>query len=210
MTDRASLPGAPLRPILLAAGGSTRFAGGHKLLERLAGERVVARAARPLLAPDLGRPTAILGARADEVAACLREAFGDAIELRVNERFEDGMASSLAIAARAVTHGEGMLIALADMPLLAAGHHRAVAAALDDSVASAVARGAVRGVPGHPVALGPAWPPRLEELRGDRGAGPLLRGHEAALVELPEPSQLDVDTREALERARALVEPPGG
>ena len=194
-----------LRPVLLAAGRSTRFEGGFKLLQDLGGAPVVLRSARALRDADLGRPLVVTGSHAPEVCGVLLRALGEEVELLPNPAYRHGMATSVALAARCVREGEGMLVALADMPLLTAADHCAVASALDADDPESVARGAVDGVPGHPVAFGSAWPRRMERLTGDRGAAALLKDRPVRLVELPEPSQIDVDTGAALERARRFL-----
>ena len=193
------------RPILLAAGRSSRFEDGHKLLAPLLGAPVVAHALGALIGAGLGRPLVVLGARGDAVREALDAAFApDAFETLVNPRPAEGMGTSLALAARA-SLGTPILLALGDMPCLTASDHRAVAAALDPSDPLAVARGGAVGKAGHPVAFGPGWAERLAALQGDAGAASLLRGRPVALVPLEPASQIDVDTRAALSRAGRVV-----
>lgn len=202
MSEPAPSPG--IRPILLAAGRSSRFEGAHKLLATIDGRSVVALAARALVDAGLGRPLVVLGARAEEVGAALGRELAGSVDLVTNPEFESGMGGSIALAARLVSEGEAVLIALADMPLLPAADHRAVAEALGTEPL-AVARGRAEGRPGHPVAFGPAWRRRLAELSGDRGAASLLGDARVSWVDLDPVTQLDVDTHEALEEARAIA-----
>lgn len=197
-------------PILLAAGSSRRFEGGHKLLAPLDlgnGPRpVVAHAWNTLVEAFDAEPLVVLGARADEVRAAL----GEGARAIRNADYERGMGTSLALAARTLLAERGrapaVLIALGDMPLVNVATYRAVAAALEpeaDAAARAITAGTPAPRPGHPVALGPGWLDRLAALDGDGGLREVLR--DAAVVPVPVDrlTQVDVDTRDALARAAA-------
>ena len=196
-------------PILLAAGRSTRFEGGHKLLAPLTVDGrsmpVVAHAAAALRDAFDARPLVVLGARADE----MRAALGPSHRFVANDAHADGMGTSLAAAARAIaTDGAAgpVLIAMGDMPLVNAATILAVVAALGpqpDAVARAVTAGTPTPRPGHPVALASAWLRRMARLDGDEGLGSVLRGVPVVRVPVDPRTQIDVDTRAALARAAA-------
>ena len=194
-------------PILLAAGASTRFEGGHKLLAPLDlgdGPRpVVWHTARALDEAFDGPPIVVLGAREDEV----RAAIDVPARIVVNDDYASGMGTSLALAARTLL-GEPtpppVLVALGDMPLVNAATHRAVAAALGPhpkAAARAVTAGTPTPRPGHPVALGPGWLEALSGLHGDAGLRDVLLNADVARVPVDATTQIDVDTRVALARA---------
>ena len=196
-------------PVLLAAGSSSRFEGGHKLLsplDRGAGPRpVVAHALAALLDGFDTRPIVVTGARGEEVEAAL----GAPATILHNPVHARGMGTSLAVAARAVLErhpGAAMLLALGDMPLVNAATLRAVAAALSNAP-DAAARAVTAGPPprpGHPVALGPAWLPVMAALTGDEGLRAVLAAAAVRPVPVDARTQIDVDTREALARAAAM------
>ena len=195
-------------PVLLAAGASSRFAGGHKLLAPLdlgGGPRPVVAHALAALADAFGAtPIVVTGARGAEVDAAL----GRPATILPNPDRGRGMGTSLALAARAVmARGDGaaMLLALGDMPLVDIPTLRAVADALGDEP-DAAARAVVAGPPlrpGHPVALGPAWLPALARLTGDEGLRAVLPYGAVTPVPVPARTQIDVDTRDALASAAA-------
>ena len=197
------MSGLCIAGLLLAAGGSRRFArdgdGAHKLLADLHGEPVLRRAARSLLGAALGRTLVVAGARADGIAAALD---GLDVEIARNSDWAEGMGGSIALGVRRLRDADAILVALADMPLLGTGNHAAVVAAHDAGDPCAVTRGAAGGRPGHPVLFGAGWFGRLAALRGDEGAGALLRGHDVRLVPLDPDTQRDVDTPEALAAVR--------
>ena len=195
--------------LLLAAGGSRRFATGgeggeatHKLLADWHSEPVVRHCARTLVDAGIGRILAVAGARGAEVERALAPL---GIESVRNDGWADGMGGSLALGVATLV-GDGapdaILVALADMPLLRAADHAHVLGAHDRDDPMAVTRGAVGGRPGHPVVFGKGWFARLAALSGDEGAGSLLRGHAVRLVGLDAETQRDVDTPEALAAAR--------
>ena len=202
--------------ILLAAGRATRFSGGHKLLADLGGEPVVARARRALRHRAIDPVIAVLGAEASSVRAALDGVAGARrTRFVVNARHADGMGRSIAIGIGALPEGTGAaLLALGDMPLVTAREVAALIAAHDADDPHAVTRGAVPlpdreggddRRPGHPIIFGAGWFGALRDLGGDRGAADLLKGRRVRLVPLPPDSQRDVDTREALEEARAVL-----
>ena len=200
--------GRGIAPVLLAAGTSSRFEGGHKLLAPLDlgdGPRpVVAHVFAALVEAFETPPLVVLGARAAEIEAAL----GAPARTIRNPDHARGMGTSLAVAARALLADGGpappVLLALGDMPLVNAATHRAVAGALGpapDAAARATTAGTPRPRPGHPVALGPAWLERLAALDGDEGLRDALGGATVARVPVDARTQIDVDTRDALARA---------
>ena len=121
----------------------------------------------------------------------------------VNPRPEDGLGSSLALAARdALERGqESLLVLLADMPLVTADYLRELAAFPAPS--------ATRQPDGHagvPALFDRSLLEQAAVLTGDRGAGPLLRG--AMRFDPPAGMLRDVDTPEdlrAVERALTSI-----
>ena len=186
---------ASLHAIVLAAGASTRF-GSPKQLVRVSG--------RPLLHTIVARAvelaghsvTVVLGAHAAELAPLLRHSPASVI---VNRDWQEGIASSLRAAIGHVPGGsDGVLIALADQPMVTTEDLRRLAGAWRRQPAfiAAAQYGATTGVP--------AIFPRtsfedLAALRGDRGAQLLLRRNPDRVVRVPMPSAaLDIDTPEDL------------
>lgn len=191
--------------VLLAAGRSTRFEGGHKLLAEHRGEPVVVHAARALTEAGLA-PLVVLGARADEVRAAIGRALPDApVSFVRNERHAEGMGRSLAKGVASLPRdAAAVLIALGDMPLVTGREIALVRAAHDVDDPHAVTRavaageGHAAGRPGHPTVLGHGWFAALCELNGDRGATSILKDVPFRAVPVDPATQADVDTRDAL------------
>ncbi|WP_206412747.1 NTP transferase domain-containing protein, partial [Lysobacter enzymogenes] len=107
--------------VLLAAGASRRL-GRPKQLLRRDGETLLRRGARLALASAAARTVVVLGARADALRG---ELDGLAVEIVLNPDWQDGMAASLAAAARALAGFDGAVLVLAcDQPALELAHLR--------------------------------------------------------------------------------------
>lgn len=177
--------------VILAAGASRRLGESKQMIE-VGGERLLDRAVRVAAEAELGPVVVVLGASAGRVAAeCdLRRAW-----VVVNSGWEEGMGSSVRVGVELVAGMPavtGVVVMTCDMPEISAGHLRGL---VGDEVVGSGYGGRV-GVPAY-------FPRRvfgaLMELRGDAGARELLRG--AGCVELVG-GEVDVDTREDLERVR--------
>jgi molybdenum cofactor cytidylyltransferase len=190
----SNLPTAP-RPwgVLLAAGASSRM-GRHKLLLGVAGEPLVRRSARALLACDLSGVLVVLGRGPDEVRAALA---GLEITYVLNEDYQQGgLTSSLALALRTLGEAQapvsGAVLSLADMPFVGPQHLKRV---LDTAQTGQAALSYFGDVLAPPHFI-----PRtaFESVQGAIASGlprPLPRAlaDEALRVAQPPPDLLDID-----------------
>ncbi|WP_378944673.1 NTP transferase domain-containing protein [Paracoccus sp. R86501] len=172
--------------LLLAAGASRRFGPEDKLLAGYRGRPLVSYAADAMRAADLDDRVAVV--TNDAVAAHLQG-------FRII-RIEQGQQSdSLRAGLAAVGDPDRLLIALADMPLVTTAHLDAVLKLARDDAIAASHDGST--------ALPPACFPRsklpaLATLKGDQGAGRLLRDlPQDAFVHAPD-LLIDIDTRHDL------------
>jgi molybdenum cofactor cytidylyltransferase len=102
-----------------------------------------------------------------------------------------GLSTSLAAAARASARQDGMLVCLADMPQVGAGHLEALLAAVGPEGIAASSAGS--GGPRSPPAVFAARHfNTLQQLSGDVGARALLRL--ATIVAAPSSELIDLDT----------------
>jgi CTP:molybdopterin cytidylyltransferase MocA len=165
---------------VLAAGRAERFGGGK--LEAMCAGKPLGRWALDAVAEAGLKPGMI-------VTGPEGASFAEGWTRLINPEPEAGLASSLALAARMALAGgfKAMLVLLADMPLVAPGYLRELAAA----PAPAATR-QPDGRAGVPALLNHALIGKASELTGDRGAAPLL--HRARLLDAPAGSLLDVDT----------------
>lgn len=192
---------------MLAAGGSSRL--GHpKQLVRHHGEPLVRRAAAAALAVGARPVVVVLGAGAAVIAPVLHGLAG--VEVTLNPDWQRGVASSLAAGVRAVRAAggcDGLLVLLADQPLVAAAALRPLIAAFAGG--RRVVAAAYADVVGAPAVIGAERLDELLALEGDRGAGSWLRALGDAVAAVPLPvAAVDVDTPADLARLREAAAPP--
>jgi molybdenum cofactor cytidylyltransferase len=184
--------------ILLAAGRGARF-GGAKLLAALpaqgsglAPHTPVGVAACRRLRDAVTEVVAIVRPGDTILEAQLRDAGARVV---VCARADEGMGASLACGVAAARDADAWLVALGDMPWIAAATLRAVAAALESgAVIAAPFHGDERG---HPVGFGKECRAALAALRGDEGAKSVIAAHRGQLVRVAvaDPGILqDIDT----------------
>jgi molybdenum cofactor cytidylyltransferase len=184
--------------VVLAAGGGSRFAGpDHKLASLFRGAPLWRWAVRTAVAAELDHVVVVtggvaLGEEAPEFASAT---------FLPNPRWAEGMATSLQVAVRWATERgcNGLVVALADQPLITADAWRAVAATTSAPIAVAT----YAGHRGHPVRIAQeAWP--LLPVHGDEGARSVMKARPDFVVEVAcagDPA--DVDTSEDLARLGA-------
>lgn len=200
MPAETSIPENPtVFAAVLAAGGSQRF-GRSKLLEVVSGKPLVRRAAELAHAVCGERSILVTGYERPAVTA----AAGDAIRfLAVNERFEEGIGGSIALAARAVAHpADALLLLFADQPLITAAHLRALVAAWGGADRQIIAT-AFSATVGPPVLFPRGAFAALASLTGDTGAKRLLRDPQFDVGTVAfEDAAIDIDTPADLARLR--------
>ena len=180
--------------VLLAAGNARRF-GSDKLMADLGGAPLGICAGRTLAGVDAAAHFAVCQPEAD-----ISPHYAD-LGYRIvdNPRAAVGLSASLhlAVDAAAKTQAQALLIALADMPFIAASHIHALIAACDgDIMASSDGNQAM------PPAIFPraTWP-LLLATQGDAGARQILaRAHSLAA---PAGSLRDIDTPDDLAASKS-------
>ena len=183
--------------VVLAAGESVRF-GETKQLATIDGEPLVERAARRAERACGDRSVLVAGHDAARVIAAAND---HCRFLLVNERYQEGMGSSVALAARALSSvASALLIVLADQPLVTAENLTTLVDAWsgdDDEIVASSFDGAI----GPPLLLPKTTFAALKELEGDEGARSLLRDKRFRLTVIESATAaVDVDTPEDLER----------
>jgi len=175
---------AEIAVAVLAAGLGRRF-GGNKLEALCAGKPLGRWAIEAAEAAGLGRGMIVTGPEG--------VSFAEGWTKLVNPAPDDGLGSSLALAARlALMDGaETLPVLLADMPLVTADYLRELA-----GQAAPAATRYPKGHAGVPALLDRSLIELASRLSGDHGAGPLLK--DATLLDAPPGMLRDVDTPEDL------------
>jgi len=185
----------PLVAIVLAAGGSTRFADGAKQLAEVRGRTLLAHAVDAALGAGCFDTVVVVQGAVD----CRAALSGTGVVIVDNPRWEQGMATSLQVGvAEARRRGAAaVVVGLADQPGVGADDWRTVATA---EVPEPIVVATYDGRRGNPV--------RLEErvwdelpIEGDEGARSLIaRRSELVAAVACRGDGADVDTVEDLER----------
>lgn len=192
----------PLYGLLLAAGQGQRFraAGGQDKLctPGPSGLPLALSAVRQLCQAPLDRVLVVV--RPDNLGL-IELLHGQPVQLHRSDWAQHGMGASLADGARQLPDGAAVVVALADMPALAASTLAAICQAL--RAGASMVQPVYAGQPGHPVGFAPVWLPLLRQLHGDQGARSLLRQHADLVLRLPvnDPGCVqDVDTPQDWQR----------
>ena len=193
--------------VVLAAGLSTRFeaaagATEPKQLYRIDGESLARRACRAALASGLAEVILVTGHARRRVEAEVAD-----LDLRLvhNQDYKGGQGGSVRRGLAAVSTGaDGAMFLTVDQPGLDAAVIDRLLSAFRNPTSIVVPT--FRGRRGAPVTFGRRWFGRLEGLRGDQGARPLLKElvEHVQAVELASALPLqDVDTEA---EARSWIE----
>ena len=182
--------------VVLAAGASRRL-GQPKALVELDGRSLLERTVANVTAATGEAPLVVLGWRPAALLAPLRSCHA---LVAINSDWEDGMGSSLAVAARAVPpSAAGVLVTVVDMPGLGVEVYRRLLSAF----AARPNRPAAAGhadIAGVPAIFPAAWLDRLRRSSGTDGARALLRDGAADIAIELGSAALDIDTPEDLAR----------
>lgn len=188
--------------IVLAAGAARRF-GSQKLVAPLAGKPLVRWAVEHVLASCVDDVVVVLG---HEEEAVRRVLGGLAVRFVVNDRWAQGMSTSLRAGVEALRPGtRAALVVLGDQPSVAPDVPNRLIAAHGAHGRPIVAP-RYRGERGHPVLFAAELFAELQALGGDRGARALLERspERVELVDVDAPLPGDVDTTEELARTRPV------
>jgi len=196
----------PVAAIVLAGGRGTRMGGPNKLLEDVGGRPVVRRVVEAALASHASPVVVVTGheqARVERILAGLPVMFVH------NRDFAEGLSTSVRAGIAAVPGGAGAaLVMLGDMPLVGPQILDALLDAFDPDAGRLIVLPVADGRRGNPVLWDRRFFDALAKLEGDVGARHLIAAHAEAVVEIEVEGPgafLDVDTPEALSRARAQV-----
>jgi molybdenum cofactor cytidylyltransferase len=192
-----------LHIVILAAGESRRF-GGNKLDTRVAGRALGRFALDSALVLNAARTAVVVS---EPVPEFVREAADDGLaDLILNPHARQGLATSVALAARYAAEADGgaLLLMLADMPLVSTDTLRRLAESVAPGCPAAIRH--ADGQAGIPACFASDMFEALQGLSGGRGAAALLRKSEhVTLIEVAPAELHDIDTRDDLVALEELL-----
>jgi molybdenum cofactor cytidylyltransferase len=200
-------PGPRIAALLLAAGKSSRM-GTNKMLEEVDGRPMVACTAQRLLASRARPIIAVLGNRAEDVAAALGKL---PVERVLNPDFADGLSTSLKRGLAALPEDvDGVVVCLGDMPLIAGRDVDRLIGAFNPLEGRAIVVPTRRGKRGNPILWSRQFFAEMMALSGDQGARKLIEEHADLVAEVEMDSDaifIDIDTPQALAELREKLQP---
>ena len=201
--DRARRP-PRIAAIVLAAGQSRRMGSRNKLLVEIGDRPMVRHTVDALIEAGIATVTAVTGHEAEAVEAALE---GRDLTVVRNEDFAAGLSTSLRTGLAALPADiDAVIVALGDMPGVAADAIARLVAAYDPVEGRAIVVPTHDGKRGNPVLWDRRFFEAMAAVTGDTGARHLIGENEdlVAEVEMADDSVLvDIDTPEALAGARS-------
>lgn len=195
----------PVAALVLAAGRSSRTGGPNKLLATIDGKPLVRHVVEAALASHAAGVTVVTGHMADRVTAALD---GLPVSFTHNADFAEGLSTSLKAGIAALPDTiAAALVLLADMPRVEASAINQLIGTFDPERGVHAVVPTFEGRRGNPVLWSRRFFDALGAIQGDVGARHLI-GENAAVVtevELGPAVALDLDTREALAAAGAVI-----
>ena len=190
--------------LILAAGASSRMAPRDKLLEPVAGEPMLRRAAR--IACDASAAVIVVLAPDRPLRTAALE--GLPVHRVIADAAAQGMTASLRAGIRAAPKAAGLMVLPADMPGFATADLALMIARFLQDPTRLLRGASAAGQPGHP-AIFPAdlWP-ALVALSGDEGGRAVIMANLSRLTLVPLPGDratLDLDTPEDWDRWRRVT-----
>ncbi|MCJ2554896.1 MAG: NTP transferase domain-containing protein [Candidatus Thermoplasmatota archaeon] len=191
--------------IILAAGTSSRMGRPKPLLE-VGGQRLLERVLEAVQHSTAEEIVVVLGSDADRV---LKEVPLDGVNVVVNERYPEGMSTSIRAGIRSLSsEAESALVVLGDQPFFRSETLDALGKQWK-ATGAPVLIPTFRGVRGNPVLLDRSVFGDMRGITGDRGCRSIFGNYEGEIVEVPVPDPgvlLDIDTDEQLARVAHNLE----
>lgn len=185
--------------LLLAAGRSRRMGKANKMLVEIDGNPMVVHAARALIASGADPVVVVLGHEPAAVEAALE---GLQVTFVRNPDYADGLSTSLKAGLTALPdHCTGAVVALGDMPGVAAADIDSLINAFDPIAGHTICVPTHHGKRGNPVLWGRRYFVEMAGVSGDVGARHLIGENTDQVVEIPRDNPgilIDLDTPEAV------------
>ena len=161
--------------LVLAAGGSSRMRGANKLLLPIDGLPMITAVSAAVLNAGCQPTIVITGFDPTALRAALQ---GVNVQFAHNPRWQTGMSSSIKVGLAALPDdADGVLIALADMPLVSVATLQKLLAGFAAGGGRKIVYPVFDGTQGNPVLFPGKYFQEIAALTGDRGAKAVLNQH---------------------------------
>ena len=181
--------------IILAAGKSSRFKPGNKLLKTLGGLSLIEWVVKKACTREFRSVIVVTGHDRERIEAAVADYD---VKCIFNPQYDAGMGASIVVGVKDLSGAESYLIWPADMPLIQIETVEAVCNALKPARIIAPTHKNKRG---HPVLFASTFLPDLMAIPFDTGARSIIQNYPESihLIEVDDPAILcDIDTREQL------------
>jgi molybdenum cofactor cytidylyltransferase len=201
MSDAVSPKAGAISAVVLAAGLARRM-GRDKLMLTLSEEPVIRHVVEEALSVRFFETIVVVNPNNNDA---IRKTLADLLVRIVhNERFQEGMASSIVAGVAAVDSASmGVMLVQGDQPLVDAEILRSLIDAWDGNHPEFVAA-SFDGVVTTPVLFGRVLLPELKSLSGDVGARSVLKRHDGRVIGFEGWRGSDVDTDEDYEKVKRI------
>ena len=162
----------------MAAGLSSRYPGGHKLLERLGEATVIEHVVRVARRAGISDIVVSTGHGREQIEQVLRSS---GVLTVFNSDFKSGMGSSIATGVRHAQNLDGYLIWPGDMPGISP---KTVRTLIKSFATGRILVPVYEGRRGHPVLFSDVYRSELSTLSSDRGARSILDANPSHIVEV--------------------------
>ncbi|KTR02875.1 4-diphosphocytidyl-2C-methyl-D-erythritol kinase [Aureimonas ureilytica] len=193
--------------VVLAAGRSSRMGGPNKLLARFDGQPLLRRSVETALACGAVSVHVVLGHRSSELRRAIE---GLDVVLHDNPDYAEGLSTSLKRGFEAASQdADGVLVMLADQPLLTPSHLDTLIAAFEPSGEGSIVLACDGERRANPVILSSDFREDIARLEGDVGARQLVQQHHDIVreIDIGSAASFDVDTPELMEQAGGILPP---
>ncbi len=181
--------------LVLAAGRSSRFGRGNKLLVALDGRLLLAHVVGAVVASRLKPVIVVIGHESEQMKQVLK---GYDIVLVHNRDYTGGLSTSLRRGLAALPQDiDAVLICLADMPAITADHIGRLVGRFDPAQGRCIGVPTYHGKRGNPVLWDKRFLLEMSAITGDIGARELVATHTDFVYEVEMPDRavlIDIDT----------------
>lgn len=188
-----------IQVLIMAAGASRRMDGIKQLLPWKSSNFLV-EAIKTIQINTVSRIHVVLGANAEMITTACNLGQKE-VEVLVNPNWEAGLGNSIGFGVKKLLKQkqvpDGILICLADQPLITAGYINTVINTFKKEALKKIIATKYRNRSGVPALFPASFYPTLVHLQGDQGAREVLENKKNAIVVLDANGQLtDIDTNE--------------